>query len=133
MKKQMPALRSCDKSAIQRCMWRAKSQLQSCTYVDAYFVERQRFVRLTINSLFQGIVTCRTMPISGSLRGLAIRLRTFSFRNSGVMLLRNVTEKKPFRVVRMQPDMFKLLGELSKAVTVRKISVAGDKVEWLKV
>jgi hypothetical protein len=41
--------------------------------------------------------------------------------------------KKPFRVVRMQPDAFKSVDELSQAATVKKTSERGDKVEWLKI
>ena len=48
-------------------------------------------------------------------------------------LIETCNRKKPFRVVRMQPDMFKSLDELSQAVAIRKTSETGEKVEWLKI
>ena len=39
----------------------------------------------------------------------------------------------PFKVVRMQPDFFKSVSELAKAVTVRKTAEDGSKVEWMKI
>ena len=48
-------------------------------------------------------------------------------------VIRKCNGKKPFEVVSMKHEMFKSVDELSKMVTIRKISETGQKVEWMKM